>query len=131
MDDVRVEARDSEALSAENTLIQRFAEELVAERVESGHVDLKTVSFRELEQLSHEIGRRVAQQLGQRLTFEQCGELYSDDYNCPTCGLECEAIKHPRVVETIDGPAEVVELKSYCPHCRRNFFPCARGYRPR
>lgn len=131
MDDVRVDAGASETLSAEGVLIQRFAEELVAERVDSGHVDLKTVSFREMEQLSHEIGRRIAQQLGRRLTSEQCGELFSDDYNCPTCGLECEAVKHPRTVETIDGPAEIIELKSYCPQCRRNFFPCAGRHRPR
>ena len=100
-------------------------------RVSNGDVDLKTVSFREIEQLSHDIGRRIAQQLGRQFTDKQCAELYSDDYNCPTCGLECEAIKHPRTVETIDGPAEIIELKSFCPKCRRNFFPCAGRHRPR
>ena len=61
----------------------------------------------------------------------QTGAKNSDDYNCPTCGLECEAIKHLRTVETIDGPAEIIELKSFCPKCRRNVFPCAGRHRPR
>jgi len=114
-----------------NALVDRFAKEFVAERVESGHIDLKTVSFREIEQLSHDIGQRVARQLGGQITAGQCGELYSDDYNCPVCGLECEAIQQARTVETIDGPTEIIELKSFCPKCRRNFFPCARDQRPR
>lgn len=125
MDDTQNGSQNSVGFDA---LVDRFAQELVAERVDSGHIDLKTASFRSIEQLSHEIGKRVAQQLGSRMTERQCGELYSDDYNCPTCGLECEAIKHPRVVETVDGSAEIIELKSFCPQCRRNFFPCARNH---
>lgn len=128
MDDTR---NGSENSAAFDELVDQFAKQLVAERVDSGYLDLKTASFRTIEQLSHDIGKRVAQQLGGQITGQQCGELYSDDYNCPTCGLECEAIKHPRVVETIDGPAEIIELKSFCPKCRRNFFPSARRHRPR
>lgn len=128
MDETQTGSKDSAAFDA---LVDRFAKDLVAERVDSGHIDLKTASFRAIEQLSHEIGQRVARQLGGQMTGEQCGELYSDDYNCPVCGLDCEAIKHSRTVETIDGPAEIIELKSFCPKCRRNFFPCAGRQRPR
>lgn len=128
MDDTQTDTKKSEAPSAFDAMVKRFAEELVAERVSSGHINLKTASFRTIEQLSHDIGKRVAQQLGQQFTGQQCGELYSDDYNCPVCGLECEAIKHPRIVETVDGPAEIIELKSFCPQCRRNFFPCAEHH---
>lgn len=112
-------------------LVDRFAKELVAERIDSGQLDLKTASFRVIEQLSHDIGKRVAQQLGGQVTEQQCGALYSDDYNCPTCGLDCEAIEKPRTVKTIDGPVEIIELRSFCPQCRRNFFPCAGTHRPR
>jgi hypothetical protein len=131
MDNTQTGAKHSATPFAVDGLVERFAEELAGERVSNGDVDLKTVRFREIEQLSHDIGRRIAQQLGRQFTDKQCAELYSDDYNCPTCGLECEAIKHPRTVETIDGPAEIIELKSFCPKCRRNFFPCAGRHRPR
>jgi len=128
MDETQTGSENSATFDA---LVDRFARELVAERVNSGHIDLKTASFRAIEQLSHEIGQRVARQLGGQMTAEQSGELYSDDYNCPVCGLECEAIKHARTVDTIDGRAEIIELRSFCPKCRRNFFPCAGHHRPR
>ena len=57
MDDARTRTTKPEAHSALNVLVERFSEELVAERVSSGHVNLKTASFREIEQLSHEIGK--------------------------------------------------------------------------
>ena len=104
--------------------IDRFAKELVQERIDNGHIDVRNMSFAEMEMLSHQISRRVAQHLGQQMTSQQ-SELSSDDYNCPTCGLECEAIKHNRTIRTIDGETEVVELRSFCPKCRRRFFPCA------
>ena len=103
--------------------IEAFTTELIAERAASGEIDLKTMSFADMEMLSHQIGRRVARQLGANLAQQQ-GELYSDDYNCPTCGIDCEAIKKRRTMQTIDGPTDVIELQSFCPRCRRHFFPC-------
>ncbi len=104
--------------------IDRFAKELVQERIDQGHLDVRNMSFAEMEMLSHQIGRRVAQQLGHQMTGLQAA-LYSDDYCCPTCGLDCEATYRTRTIHTIDGATEVVELKSYCPKCRRSFFPCS------
>ncbi|MEZ6128701.1 MAG: hypothetical protein R3C59_08460 [Planctomycetaceae bacterium] len=78
MDDTQTGAKNSDTPSAVDGLAEQFAEELVRERVSSGDVDLKTVSFREIEQLSHDIGRRIAQQLGRQFTDNQCaGRLYS------------------------------------------------------
>ncbi len=102
--------------------LDRFAKELVQERIDNGHIDVRNMSFAEMEMLSHQIGRRVAQQLGHQMTSRQ-SELSSDDYCCPTCGLECEAIRHTRTIHSIDGETEVVELKSFCHQCRRSFFP--------
>jgi ribosomal protein S27AE len=82
------------------------------------------MSFAEMEILSHQIGRRVAQQLGHQMTSLQA-ELYSDDYWCPTCGLDCEATYRTRTIHAINGETAVVELKSFCPKCRRSFFPCS------
>lgn len=110
--------------------IDRFAKELVQERIAHGHIDLRTMSFAQMEILSHQIAKRVAQHLGHEMTSRQA-ELHADDYNCPTCGLECEALRHKRTVHSIDGETEVVELRSYCPKCRRYFFPCASRHRPR
>ena len=104
--------------------IDRFAKELVQERIDNGHIDVKNMSFAEMEMLSHQIGRRVAQHLGRQMT-EQQAKLYSDDYCCPTCGLDCEATYRTRTIPSIDGATAVVELKSYCPKCRRSFFPCS------
>ena len=67
--------------------IDRFAKELVQERIDSGQIAVKNMSFAEMKMLSHQIGRRVAQHLGHQMTSLQ-SELYSDDYCCPTCGLE-------------------------------------------
>ena len=112
-----------ETLGPLDSFVERFARELVQERIDKGHIDVASMSFAEMEMLSHQIGRRVAQQLGHELTDRQ-SELYSSDYCCPTCGLECEAIKQPRSLHTIDGETKVIELKSFCPKCRRSFFPC-------
>ena len=104
--------------------IDRFAKELVQERIDSGQIAVKNMSFAEMKMLSHQIGRRVAQHLGHQMTSLQ-SELYSDDYCCPTCGLECEAIQKTRTIHSIDGPTEIVELKSYCPKCRCVVLPRA------
>lgn len=102
--------------------IRAFTRRLIQERIDSGQFDVKFMSFAEMENISHEIGQRVARGLGATLSDQQ-SELWSDDYSCPTCGLECEAVKHPRTVQTVDGSTEIVELKSFCPKCRRNCFP--------
>lgn len=74
--------------------VEAFTTELISERAASGEIDLKTMSFAEMEMLSHQISRRVARQLGVNLSQQQ-GELDPDDDNCPTCGVDCEAIKNP------------------------------------
>jgi len=128
MDDQLNTEKLSPALDAE---LEAFTNKFIEERVNSGDIDLRTMSFAEMELLSHEIGQRVARGLGGQLAERQNETLWSDDYNCPTCGKECEAIRHPRTVQTLDGPAEIVELKSYCCRCRRHFFPCASRQPPR
>ena len=42
MDGTQTATKKSEAFSAFDAMVKRFAEELVAERVSSGHIDLKT-----------------------------------------------------------------------------------------
>jgi hypothetical protein len=135
-------------------VVDRFTKELVRERIDNGHFDVRNMSFAKMEMLSQQIGRRVAQHLGQQMTSRQ-SELYLDDDCCPMCGLECEpvyrtrthrvfvlnilrAIRRRRAVTacrsyrprlrtiySIDGETEVVELRCFCHQCRRYSFPCA------
>lgn len=127
MDDHKPQQKNS---SARDAAFDAFTKQIIADRLAAGDIDLKTMNFADMELFAHELGRRLARALDGELTSLQ-GDLYSDDYNCPTCGWECEAIKHPREIQTVDGPTEIIELKSYCPKCRRNFFPCASPKRPR
>lgn len=105
-------------------MMEQLIQAIIDERIDSGEIDLETMSFAEIEQMGHELGRRLASGFDHRLTGRQ-SDLWSEDWCCPTCGLECEAVRHPRTVQTVDGPAEVVEIKSICPRCRRSFFPQA------
>ena len=105
-------------------LMEQLVQSLIDERIETGEIDLETMSFAQIEQMGHELGRRMAAGFDRQLTGRQT-DLWSKDWCCPTCGLECEAVRHPRTVQTLDGPSEIVELKSFCPKCRRSFFPQA------
>lgn len=103
-------------------LLEELVQALVSERIESGAVDIDTMTFAEMEQVSHGLGRELSRRLQGAFTTDQADRMASD-YDCPTCGLECEAVRDKRTIKTVDGPAEVEELKSYCPKCRRYFFP--------
>lgn len=103
-------------------LLEELVQALVAERVESGAVDIDTMTFAEMEEISHGLGRELSRRLQGSFVSDQSGRM-SSDYDCPTCGLECEAVRKKRMIKTVDGPVEVEELKSYCPKCRRYFFP--------
>jgi len=126
MDDRLMAEEKSAGLETE---LKVFTSRIIDERIADGDIDPATMTFSEMELLGHEIGQRVARMLGGQMAGRQIEMLWSDDYNCPTCGLECEAVKKARAVQTIDGTAEIVEVKSFCPKCRRNFFPCASRQR--
>jgi hypothetical protein len=122
--------RQPQNSSARDAAFEAFTKQIIADRLAAGDIDLRTMSFADMEGFAHELGQRLARAMSGELTCLQA-DLCSVDDNCPTCGLECEAIKHPREIQTVDGLTEVVELKSYCPKCRRSFFPCASPKRPR
>lgn len=127
MDDRNRQQKNS---SARDAAFEAFTQQIIADRLAAGDLQLKTMSFADMELLAHEMGQRLARAMRGELTCLQA-DLSSDDDNCPTCGLECEAIKQPREIQGLDGPTEIVELKSYCPKCRRSFFPGASPKRPR
>lgn len=77
-----------------------------------------------IEGRAHELGRQLSRQVQQR----QMSELAADHTapaKCPACGRRCETDTHRRPLRSVDGAAEVLETKCYCPGCRRDFFPAA------
>ena len=43
-----------------DSVVERFAKELVQERIDNGQINVRIMSFAEMEMLSHPIGRPVA-----------------------------------------------------------------------
>jgi uncharacterized protein with PIN domain len=75
-----------------------------------------------IETRAHELGR----QLSRTVQATHMGELASHAASatkCPTCGTRCEVIPKKRQLTSIDGPLALDEPTSYCPQCRRGFFP--------
>jgi hypothetical protein len=52
--------------------------------------------------------------------------------SCPGCqqALPCGDDNNPRIVQTRAGEAEWPEPESYCPRCRRAFFPSVQKLGP-
>lgn len=76
----------------------------VAERFQSGHVDLRTVSFADMDILGHKVAPRVARQLGHQLTEQQSGELDSNEFHSKyKSPIEVSNIPELAVTETDDG----------------------------
>jgi hypothetical protein len=44
---------------------------------------------------------------------------------CPQCGRSCRCEVSKRIVHSMDGPVEVIEVTAKCRPCRRSFFPSA------
>lgn len=57
-------------------------------------------------------------------TFQQAQAMGSE-HACPTCGTVCFSKREQRTIQGLDGPFEHDEPASYCPTCRRDFFPSA------
>jgi hypothetical protein len=75
-----------------------------------------------IEARAHELGR----QLSRTVQAGHMGELTSHatrSVKCPECGTRCEVVPKQRRLTSIDGPLTFDEPTSYCPQCRRGFFP--------
>jgi hypothetical protein len=79
-----------------------------------------------IETRAHELGR----QLSRTVQAKHMGELTAHAAGfakCPACGTRCEVVSDERRLTSIDGPLAFDEPTSYCPRCRRGFFPPPRG----
>ena len=75
-----------------------------------------------IEARAHELGRR----LSRTVQAGHMGEMASHatrSVKCPACGTRCEVVPKQRRLTSVDGPLAFDEPTSYCPQCRRGFFP--------
>jgi len=80
--------------------------------------------FREMESAGHEIGRKIAQAITERLSLARAERL-TGTVPCPTCGKRCPVDHQERDLTTGDGPIRLREPVCHCSTCRRDFFPSA------
>lgn len=80
------------------------------------------LTWSEIEDVGHEIGRLTATEVDQAIQRQQADKL-DHAHGCPQCGRQCSpSVKH-RTLETRDGPADLSEPACYCNACERSFFP--------
>jgi uncharacterized protein with PIN domain len=82
-----------------------------------------------IEARAHELGRR----LSRTVQASHMGELTTHEtrsVKCPECETRCEVVPKRRRLTSIDGPLAFEEPTSYCPRCRRGFFPPPGGVGP-
>jgi len=80
--------------------------------------------YDQIEIPAHEVGQR----LSRMVQASRIGELAAQQHTecaCPDCGRSCPVEINKREVQSMDGPAELIETVAHCRRCRRSFFPSA------
>jgi hypothetical protein len=105
-------------------LIEGVAKNFV-ERVYGPEGPAWGTSFTSLEELAVQIGQAVSQQMLNKGLQQQASQpVPAENHLCPSCSKPVEpAPPEPRIVATRAGEAHWLEPHSYCPSCRRAFFP--------
>lgn len=117
---------DAKAIAREREkqqLLNRLAEIMVSEQQEQG-VYASVPHYSVLEQASHRLGQELSR-AAQRRAMAEAATANVESAACPTCGEQRPVKFKRRVVQSIDGPVEVVEPSADCRPCRRSFFPSA------
>lgn len=79
-----------------------------------------------IEGRAHQLGKRLSRQV-QKQQMNELAAVHAQTGCCPGCNTRCELESVKRSVKTMDGEAELQELRGHCPRCRRDFFPDANG----
>ncbi len=82
------------------------------------------LTWNEIEQLGHEIGKLTATEFDQTVQRQQA-ERFDDAKACPQCGKQSSASVKHRDLTTRDGTADLSEPEFHCTACERSFFPSA------
>jgi hypothetical protein len=81
----------------------------------------RDITFAQMEKLSSDLSRRVAQRFTERM-LEQHTQETSSEVACPQCGRSCRVVQHKRPIQTLEGDVIYREPACHCETCRRNFF---------
>lgn len=81
--------------------------------------------FSDLEEVAVQVGQALSKQMLDQALQRQAAEAAPvEDQVCPTCqGPLNGGDPEPRIVQTRVGDAEWKEASTFCPRCRRDFFP--------
>ncbi len=125
--------RPTESVATLDTLIGGVAKQFV-ERLYGPDGPAWGTHFRDLEELTYQIGQAVGRQMLDRALQQQAATAVpARDERCPSCQRPGTAAEpEPRIVTTRAGDAEWSEPARHCPRCRRAFFPAVEtiGDRP-
>jgi len=96
----------------------------LASREKFGGQVPKELTWREIEEFGHQIGKLAAAEVDQALQREHA-EHFDESQSCPQCGRQCGTHVVHRELRTRDGAVDLAEPAADCPACERAFFPSA------
>jgi len=104
--------------------LQELAELISQERFGEAGIP-KEITFSEIEEIGHQVGRLAAGTIDQTLQLRHAEHLAAME-SCPECGRGCR-VEQPRQrpLQTRDGTIELQEPVCHCHACERDFFPSA------
>ncbi len=102
---------------------QELAELISQERFGEAGIP-KEITFSEIEEIGHQVGRLAAGTIDQTLQLRHAEHL-AEVESCPECGRGCEVERRQGALQTRDGTVVLDEPVCHCGACERAFFPSA------
>jgi hypothetical protein len=81
----------------------------------------------EIEDIGHEVGRLTAAEVDQELQRSHA-EHFDHPHACPSCGRRGSTSVRHRDLQTRDGTVDLAEPACYCNACERSFFPSTGAF---
>ncbi len=103
--------------------LQELAELISHERFGEAGIP-KEITFSEIEEIGHQVGRLAAGTIDQTLQLRHAEHLTGVE-PCPECGRDCRVERRERTLQTRDGTVALDEPVCHCGACERDFSPSA------
>lgn len=119
------EAADSERSGKLKERLERLLREAAEVEVQLSRADgtIKGIPhYSVIEGRAHQLGKQLSREV-QRRQMTGLVAAQATTAKCPDCGTRCELNTRKRHLKSVDGETDLLELKGYCPGCRRDFFP--------
>lgn len=119
------EAADSEPSGKLKQRLERLLREAAEVEVQLSRADgtIKGIPhYSVIEGRAHQLGKQLSREV-QRRQMTGLAASQATTAKCPDCGTRCELNTRNRHLKSVDGETDLLELKGYCPGCRRDFFP--------